>query len=85
MAWDSMYLPLYYPEASDRLIIVSLWLRGNGLEDFLSKNRTFLLITTNGDKDLQDMVTDISGADINEENLIQEIDGIKIHKIAQAQ
>jgi hypothetical protein len=46
MDWYSSYLPVYFPEAYDRIFVFHFWKRDQAVVDFFRKQRPYLLITS---------------------------------------
>jgi len=80
MEWQATYIPLYFPEI--RMAIVSPWVGDDEIHDFLRDQNPSLLITREGEAELQARIENIMGKVIAEHNLVHEEGAIKIYRLA---
>lgn len=81
MGWKSTYLPLYFPQASSRFLVVSFWTEDSRLQDFLKNRQPSLLITRDGDDEFQSRIEALLGKRIRLDRPLHTEDTIKIYVI----
>jgi hypothetical protein len=59
MDWYSTYLPVYLPEAYDRILVFHFWKRDQTVVDFFRKERPYLVITSTADGPYQARIEEL--------------------------
>ena len=82
MKWKSTYLPLHRPEIAFRYMIVSDWLDGAHLRDYISTFKPQLLITRDGEQKYISRIENFFADQIIEEDrLIYNQDTLKVYDL----
>jgi hypothetical protein len=79
MDWKSTYLPLYFPEV--RMGMISSWVEDDEVHDFLRNQHPSLLITWEGESELQARIEYLTKKSIAEHSLIHEEGPIKVYRL----
>jgi hypothetical protein len=77
MGWKATYIPLYFPEV--RMGMISPWVEDDEVYDFLRNQPPSLLITEDGEAQMQARVEDIIGKPIAEHSLVHQEGAIKVY------
>jgi hypothetical protein len=80
MAWKATYIPLYFPEV--RMRMVSPWVEDDEVYRFLRNQPPALLITREGEAELQARIENIIGKPIAAHSLVHQEGAIKVYLLA---
>jgi hypothetical protein len=80
MGWKATYIPLYFPEA--RMQMVSPWVEDDEVHDFLKEEPPSLLITQEGEAQMQARIEDLIGKPIAAHSLVHQEGAIKVYLLA---
>jgi hypothetical protein len=80
MGWKATYIPLYFPEA--RMQMVSPWVEDDEVYDFLKDEPPSLLITQEGEAQMQARVENLIGKPIAGHSLVHQEGAIKVYLLA---
>ncbi len=80
MEWQATYIPLYFPEV--KMGMISPWVEDNEVYDFLKNQPPSLLITREGESEMQARIENIMGKAIAEHSLVHEEGAIKVYRLA---
>ena len=80
MAWKATYIPLYFPEV--RMRLVSPWVEDDEVYDFVKNQPPSLLITREGEAELQRRIENIIGKPIAAHSLVHREGAIKVYLLA---
>jgi hypothetical protein len=79
MGWQATYIPLYFPEV--KMGMISPWVEDDEVYYFLKNQPPSLLITREGDSELQGRIENIMGKVIAKHNLLHEEGAIKVYRL----
>jgi len=79
MGWQATYIPLYFPEV--KMGMISPWVEDDEVYYFLKNQPPSLLITREGESELQGRIENIMGKVIAKHNLLHEEGAIKVYRL----